>query len=497
MATGALEAQVAEPWAGELPGPRAIDAGRLLNGALTRRRLAGALAALDPLALAAAGLLALPGAPKTAANWLLASGAMALAACWRQRHPARAELLDELRSLLAAVSLSVTVTLGLEAILGSPAPSSFALRLGVLALALGTEAILGRRWLQRIAGAALLRPTLIVGAGGVGLELAALLERDPRHGLRIVGFLDGDPRRPSSSEPARSVERDRLAAVDRAHAPLLGPPERLDQALDDSGADCVVLAFTGQPDSLLLPLVELCRRRRVAVLAVPRLYEVAHAEGARIVGALPLVALRPRDPRGAAFGAKHALDRLIAALLLGLSAPLLALLALAIRIDSPGPVLYRQRRVGRDGHHFTMLKLRTMRPAPPGEPVFVPAPGCAPGGNELGNRCTRLGAWLRRSSLDELPQLVNVLRGEMSLIGPRPERPEYVERFAADVAGYDLRHRVKAGITGLAQVHGLRGQTSIAHRARYDNAYIERWSFWLDFKIALRTIGAVLALRGR
>jgi len=99
--------------------------------------------------------------------------------------------------------------------------------------------------------------------------------------------------------------------------------------------------------------------------------------------------------------------------------------------------------------------------------------------------------------LDELPQLINVLRGEMSLIGPRPERPEYVERFNLDVAGYDRRHRVKSGITGLAQVNGLRGQTSIFHRARYDNAYIEQWSFWLDLKIALRTLGVVISLRGR
>jgi lipopolysaccharide/colanic/teichoic acid biosynthesis glycosyltransferase len=143
-----------------------------------------------------------------------------------------------------------------------------------------------------------------------------------------------------------------------------------------------------------------------------------------------------------------------------------------------------------------MLKFRTMRETAGAAPAFVPPPGCAPGGLEEEDRRTRAGSWLRRTSLDELAQLVNVLRGEMSLVGPRPERPEYVRLFSAELRRYDRRHRVRSGITGLAQVSGLRGQTSIAERAAYDNFYVQNWSFWLDFKIALRTVKVVLALRG-
>ena len=142
-----------------------------------------------------------------------------------------------------------------------------------------------------------------------------------------------------------------------------------------------------------------------------------------------------------------------------------------------------------------MLKFRTMRERA-GTVAFTPQQGCAPGGVENEDRRTPTGAWLRRASLDELPQLINVLRGEMSLVGPRPERPEYVRRFAGECRRYNRRHRVKSGITGLSQVSGLRGQTSIVERAEYDNFYVQNWSFWLDFKIALRTIRVVFALRG-
>jgi exopolysaccharide biosynthesis polyprenyl glycosylphosphotransferase len=501
MATGALEAQTAERWAAELPGAPGWPSDRRLADAGARRRLQSALALLDPLALATAWLFALLGdphplGPRPLADWLLSAGSITLAAVWWRRGGLRSELLEDLRALLLALSLSVLAMLGLASLLGTHTATSLGVRLWVLALALGATSALSRRWLQRAGGAALLRPTLIVGAGQVGRELAAQLEREPQHGLRIVGFLEAPPRPSSSDAPARSRLRAGTAPGAGA-APVLGSPIELEGAIAASGAECVIFAFAGAPDSTLVALIEQCRRRGVTVLAVPRLYELAYRDRTQLVGPLPLAELRALDPRGPAFQLKHAIDRLVAAVLLALLAPLLALLVIAIKLDSPGSVLYRQRRVGRDGRHFMMLKLRTMLPAPAEQPMFVPAPGCAPGGNEAGKRCTRLGAWLRRSSLDELPQLVNVLRGEMSLIGPRPERPEYVERFAADVIGYERRHRVKSGITGLAQVNGLRGQTSIFNRARYDNAYIEQWSFWLDFKIAVRTIGVMVSLRGR
>jgi lipopolysaccharide/colanic/teichoic acid biosynthesis glycosyltransferase len=169
----------------------------------------------------------------------------------------------------------------------------------------------------------------------------------------------------------------------------------------------------------------------------------------------------------------------------------MALVAAAVKLTSPGPLLFRQHRVGRDGHAFELLKFRSMR-APGDEPQrFEPAPGSAPGGVEGDDRRTPIGRFIRRTSLDELPQLINVLRGDMSLVGPRPERPEFVELFRQDVYRYSDRHRVKSGITGWAQVHGLRGQTSLADRVEWDNFYIENWSLWLDLKILLLTFSVI------
>src|SRR5918998_6615365 len=198
------------------------------------------------------------------------------------------------------------------------------------------------------------------------------------------------------------------------------------------------------------------------------------------------------DPDGLRFAAKHALDRVIASIAIVLLAPLGAAITLAVKLSSPGPILFSQVRVGRDGQVFRMLKFRTMRIGPPTPVEFVTVPDCAPGGVEGVDRRTAVGRFLRRTSLDELPQLFNVLRGEMSIVGPRPERPEFVELFERRIDRYDDRHRVKSGITGWAQVHGLRGQTSIADRAEWDNYYIENFSLWLDAKILLMTVGALL-----
>ena len=162
---------------------------------------------------------------------------------------------------------------------------------------------------------------------------------------------------------------------------------------------------------------------------------------------------------------------------------MLAVAALAVRIELGAAVLYRQERVGRGGQPFQLLKLRTMRP---------PTPGAPAGWSTDFARVGPVGRFLRRYSLDELPQLFNVLRGDMSLVGPRPERPEYVEEFGRAVPSYVHRHRMMVGLTGLAAVEGLRGDTSIEERARFDNWYIENWSLWLDLTILVRTVVAVL-----
>jgi lipopolysaccharide/colanic/teichoic acid biosynthesis glycosyltransferase len=206
------------------------------------------------------------------------------------------------------------------------------------------------------------------------------------------------------------------------------------------------------------------------------------------------------NPRGLQFAIKHALDRVLALLFLGLLSPLIIGSALAVRLDSRGPMLFRQRRVGRDGKAFDLFKFRSMRAQPGraadadedgGSLEFLLGVDTAPGGVEGDDRRTSVGRLLRRTSLDELPQLFNVLKGDMSLIGPRPERPEFVEMFMNDIVRYGDRHRVKSGITGWAQVHGLRGQTSLAERVEWDNYYIAHWSLGLDAKILALTMAAV------
>jgi lipopolysaccharide/colanic/teichoic acid biosynthesis glycosyltransferase len=168
--------------------------------------------------------------------------------------------------------------------------------------------------------------------------------------------------------------------------------------------------------------------------------------------------------------------------LLVLTAPLLVVAAIAVVATSPGPVLFRQMRVGQRNQLFELLKLRTLHVNDDGDTTWT---------TDGDRRITRVGGFLRRTCIDELPQLINVLRGQMSLVGPRPERPHFASGFCDEIQGYGDRQRVPAGLTGWAQVHGLRGDTSITERAHFDNHYVEHWSLWQDTVIVARTIGAV------
>jgi len=191
--------------------------------------------------------------------------------------------------------------------------------------------------------------------------------------------------------------------------------------------------------------------------------------------------------RGWRLALKRAMDIVGATVGLILLSPLMLLIALLIKLDSPGPVFYVQERMGLDGRPFLMLKFRSMR-----ADAEIEGPGWTRPDDP---RRTRVGALLRRLNLDELPQLINVLLGDMSLVGPRPERPIYVEQFRRVIPRYMERHREKAGITGWAQINGLRGDTSIAERTKYDLWYVENWSLWLDIKILLRTLVQTLTFR--
>jgi len=326
------------------------------------------------------------------------------------------------------------------------------------------------------------KPTLIVGAGQVGAQVERRLNEQPELGLRPVGYVDANPA-PVELVPDRG-------------SPVLGPPSELGAIVQRTGAQHVVLAFLSGPDTQLLPIVRECEARGLEVSLVPRLFDSINVRvGLEHIGGLPLFGLRSIDPQGWQFAIKHGFDRVIAALALVLLSPLLLAVALAVRLSSPGPVLFRQRRIGRDGRAFDMLKFRSMRVVDPEEvrrTAVLVQPDTAPGGVEGVDRRTPIGTFLRRSSIDELPQLFNVLKGEMSIVGPRPERPEFVELFGPQIRRYEDRHRVKSGITGWAQVNGFRGKTSLSDRIEWDNYYIANWSLPLDLKILAMTVITVL-----
>ncbi len=437
------------------------------------------------LCLASAAVLVSGAASRSTAWLVLVIGfpLLALTILHARRTPderLHGSALDTVAHILGVVSLAAMVSLGASSLLSSSRLLGVTVELWLLSfvsVATARTALLVIRR-QAVRNHTLSTPTLIVGAGIVGEHLVRRLLGEPRYGLRPVGFIDSDP-----------LPREQS---DDSFVPLLGDLDDLADAVNHTGARHVILAFSTEPDHALVEKVKECVRLGIEVSLVPRLYESINERATLdYVGGLPLLTLRPIDPRGWQFALKHALDRSFALFALAVLAPLMGALALAVALTSPGPVLFRQRRVGRDGHAFDVLKFRTMRGGPP-RSSFALAEGCAPGGIEGEDRRTPIGRLLRDSSLDELPQLINVLRGDMSLVGPRPERPEFVERFSQEVARYQDRHRVKSGITGWAQVHGLRGQTSIADRVEWDNYYIQNWSLRLDLRILALTLVEVL-----
>jgi exopolysaccharide biosynthesis polyprenyl glycosylphosphotransferase len=464
--------------------PRRGGTARVGSRAFTR-----ILLAVDAIALTAATALSaslFPTASEHPAHAVLFAfpllGLASLAAAGAYRPRLRRMLLDEVEPTLGAVAMAAMLTVAgilladVDARPGRTVAPAW-LFASVLVVAARSAAILikraGRRRLMRT------RNALIVGAGLIGAHVARRLEQEPEYGLHAVGFLDDDP-------PPPSLVPDR-------RAPVLGRLADITDVLRRHNVEHVIVAFSSRPDRHLVSTVRCCHALGVEVSEVPRLFD---AMGRRVqlqhVGGMPLLTLRRVDLRGWQFAVKHALDRVFAALMLVLIGPFMLGIAAAIRLSSPGPVIYRQSRVGRDGCVFDVLKFRSMRPADPRD-AFNPKSGDAPGGVEGVDRRTWIGKFIRKTSLDELPQLLNVLRGQMSLVGPRPERPEFVELFQKDIERYGERHRVRAGITGWAQVHGLRGQTSLADRIEWDNYYIENWSLRLDLKILLLTLRSLIA----
>lgn len=308
-----------------------------------------------------------------------------------------------------------------------------------------------------------LAPTVIIGASTVGWKIADRLNTNPEYGLKAIGFID-----------------NQLAL---GNPPTLGTVDSLRRALSGHEVRAVVIAFASGEDRELVNLIrEFDRRTDIEVFVVPRLFELnPTSAGMSHIGSIPLVRLRRASHRSFSWPAKRVFDIIASASALLLLSPLMAAIAIAISVEGGPGILFRQTRVGIDGHHFQLLKFRTLRLYDEAVPRSIP-----PGAGRIGP----VGRFLRRTSLDELPQLLNILRGEMSLVGPRPERPHFVEQFEQTYPAYRARNRVPCGLVGWAQLQHMDGAESIANRALADNYYIENWSFWLDIKIIAKSVPA-------
>ncbi|HZR97763.1 MAG TPA: undecaprenyl-phosphate glucose phosphotransferase [Chloroflexota bacterium] len=385
--------------------------------------------------------------------------------------------LDALGAIARAVTIANAVALAVE---GFATRSVDVPRFVLVGCLVGSIALI---WLGRAllhTGLALLRRhgwdearVLIVGAGDQGQLLHDKILAAPELGYRVVGFLD-EPGSAARGEPAPP-------------APILGRPADVARVVREYGIGEVLVALPSLSHQQIVELAGLCARERVNVKVFPDVFQImANEVTTSELGGLPLVRIRDVALRGWNRALKRATDVTVSAVLLVLLAPWLLFLALAVKLTSPGgPAFYVQERLGLDGRPFQLLKLRSMRvDAEAGTGPVMARPD--------DDRTTTLGKIMRRLSVDELPQLINVLMGEMSLVGPRPERPHFVQQFAHAIPRYADRHQEKAGMTGWAQVNGLRGQTSIEERTRYDLFYVEHWSLLFDLKVLLKTLAAIV-----
>ncbi|HRV92090.1 MAG TPA: undecaprenyl-phosphate glucose phosphotransferase [Anaerolineae bacterium] len=306
---------------------------------------------------------------------------------------------------------------------------------------------------------------LIVGTGEVGRIVQQKIRRTPQLGYRVIGFIDDNPK-------AKAIQ----------NTPVLGTTDDISDLIGSHKINEVIIAMQEVTHQEILKIVGECDPGRVAVKVFPDVFQIIASEVTiGDLGGLPMLSVRDTALHGWQLVVKRVIDIIGSAAGLVILSPLMLLLAILIKLESAGPVFYTQERMGLDGKRFMMLKFRSMRTDAEKEtgPVWTTA-------NDT--RRTRLGTFLRKVSIDEFPQFINVFLGEMSLVGPRPERPIFVEQFKRSIPRYMDRHREKAGITGWAQINGLRGDTSIIERTKYDLWYIENWSLTLDFRIIIRTI---------
>ena len=311
------------------------------------------------------------------------------------------------------------------------------------------------------------RRIIIVGAGDLGVNVVKNIKEALWAGYEIVAFFDDDV-----GIHGKAVEG----------IVVYGGIDKINEFLAREPIDEILLALPLAAKSRIEEILHELRHVLVTIRFVPDLL------GLRLINhsvtefaGLPVINLTESPMTGANKIIKALEDRAVALFLLILTSPFFLMISLAIKLDSPGPVFYRQKRVSWNGNPFTMLKFRTMAVDAESDtgPIWT---------KKNQNRTTRLGRFLRKTSLDEIPQFLNVLRGEMSIVGPRPERPYFVEQFKEEVPDYMKKHLVKAGITGWAQINGWRGDTCLKTRIQYDLYYVENWSVWFDFQIMFLTL---------
>ena len=310
---------------------------------------------------------------------------------------------------------------------------------------------------------------LVLGTGPLAVNLATRIRNHAYLGMRVVGLVSAP-----DDKAGAQVEEFRI----------VGEFAHIRELIREHDADEVIVAQPNLAPQEILDFLYECDKELASIRVVPNLLEAELQEmGVEQIDGIPLFGLKESPLQGWNIVWKRLIDIVASAAVLTVLSPLLLLIAVAIKFDSRGPVFFRQKRIGIDGGRFNIIKFRSMVQGAEDStgPVFAA---------ENDPRTTRVGRVLRRWNLDELPQLVNVLRGDMSLVGPRPERPHFVRQFRESIPRYMGRHRVKCGITGWAQVNGLRGNSPIDERVKLDLYYIDNWSIWLDFKILLLTLKA-------
>ena len=378
---------------------------------------------------------------------------------------------DEMRSVIGVVTVGTTLTYGLQALIfqnsaldvGYPRSLFFYVWFfSVIFAGIGREAHRAVRLRLRRNGIAQ-DNLLIVGEGQIARDITNRIKKRPELGYNIVGVV------------VKENPKGKMLGF-----PILGTYPELPALIDAYQVEQVIVAVRDAKRAELVELITLCQRGHVDIKVFPDIFAYMAGDlNVDELGGTPLLTVRDIALRGWKLSLKRGLDVFGSVMGLVFLSPLMLLTALMIKWESKGPVFFSQIRMGLDGNPFPMIKFRSMRPDAEEHGSWTV---------EDDPRVTRIGSIMRRTNWDEIPQLVNVLMGHMSLVGPRPEQPSYVQQFRESVPRYMERHREKAGMTGWAQVNGLRGDTSIAERTSHDLWYVENWSLWLDIKIIIRTI---------